>query len=139
VSKSAADVATKLLKLKPYRITVVHQLLPPDAEARINYCRLFQQSVYDGMVDPDFVFCTDEARFHLSGYVNSQNNRYRSAENPHSVHEVLLHDVKIGVWCAISAHEIIGPVFFQKTINSERYVRLIQTSFFRELTEEEKT
>jgi hypothetical protein len=39
VSKSAAHVATKLLNLMPYRITVVHQLLPPDAEARINYCR----------------------------------------------------------------------------------------------------
>jgi hypothetical protein len=71
VSKSAAHVATKLLKRKPYRTTVVHQLLPPDAEARINYCRWFQLSVYDGMVDPDFVFYTDEARFNLSGCVNS--------------------------------------------------------------------
>jgi hypothetical protein len=71
--------------------------------------------------------------------VKIQNNRYWSAENPHSIHEVPLHDVKIGVWCAISAHRIIGPVFFQETINSERYVRLILTPFFRELTEEEKT
>jgi hypothetical protein len=63
VSKSAAHVATKLLKLEPYRTTVVHQLLPPDAEARINYCRWFQKSVYDGMFDPDFVFYTDEAYF----------------------------------------------------------------------------
>jgi hypothetical protein len=134
VSKSAAQVATKLLKQKPYRKTMVHQLLPPDAEARINYCRWFQQSVYDGMVDPDFVFYTDEAWFHLSGYVNSQNNRYWSAENPHSIHEVPLHDVKIGVWCAISAHRITGPEYLQETINSERYVRLMLTTFFRELT-----
>jgi hypothetical protein len=91
------------------------------------------------MVDPDFVFYTDETWLHLSGYVNGQNNRYRSAENPHSIHEVPLHDVKIGVWCAISAHRIIGSVFCQYTINSERYVRLILTPFFRELTEEEKT
>jgi hypothetical protein len=123
VSKSAAHLATKLLKLKPYRTTVVHQLLPPDAEVRINYCRWLQQLVYDGMVDPDFVFYTDEARFHLSGCVNSQNNRYWRTENPHSIHEFPLHDVKIGVWCAINAHRIIGPVFFQETINSERYVR----------------
>jgi hypothetical protein len=58
VSKLAAHIGTKLLKLKSYRTTVVHQLLPPDAEARINYCRWFQQSVYDGMVDPDLVFYT---------------------------------------------------------------------------------
>jgi hypothetical protein len=110
---------------------VVHQLLPPDAEARINYCRWFQQSVYDGMVDPDFVFYTGKAWFRLSGNVNSQNNRYWSAENPHFIHEVPLHDVKIGVWYAITAHRIIGPVLFQETINFELYVRLILTPFFR--------
>jgi hypothetical protein len=125
VSKSAAHVATNLLKPKPYRTTVVHQLLPPDAEARINDCRWFQQSVYDGMIDPDLVSYTDDAWFHLSGYVNSQNNPYWSAENPHSIHEVPLHDVKIGVWCAISAKRIIVPVFFEETIYSERYARLI--------------
>jgi hypothetical protein len=91
------------------------------------------------MVDPDFVVYTDEACFHLRGYVNSQNNRYWSAENPHSIHKVPLHDVKFEVWCAISAHRIHGPVFFQETINSERYVRVILNPFFRELTEEEKT
>jgi hypothetical protein len=139
VSKSAAHIETKLLKLKPYRTTMVHQLLPPDAEARINYCRWFQQSVYDGMVDPDLVFYTNEAWFYLGGYVNSQNNYYWSAEKPLSIHEVPLHDVKIRVWCAISAYRIIGPVFFQETINSERYVRLILTPLFRKLTEDKKT
>jgi hypothetical protein len=57
----------------------------------------FQQSVYDGMVVPDLVFYTDEAWFHLSDYANSQNNRYWSAENPHSIHELPLYDVKIRV------------------------------------------
>jgi hypothetical protein len=67
VSKFTAHVAAKLLKLKPYR-TMVYQLLPPDAEERMNYCRWFQLSVYDdGMVDPDLVFNTHEAWFHLSG------------------------------------------------------------------------
>jgi hypothetical protein len=72
---------------------------------RINYCRWFQKSVYDGMVDPDLVIYTDEAWFHLSGYVNRQKNHYNSAENPHSIHEYPLHDVKTGVRCANS-----GPI-----------------------------
>jgi hypothetical protein len=70
--------------------------------------------------------------------VNSQNNSYCSTENPHSIHEVPLHDVKIRVWCAVIMHRIIGPVFFQETINSEWYVRLISTLFFCKLTKEEK-
>jgi hypothetical protein len=53
--------------------------------------------VYDGIVDSDLVFYADEAWFHLSGYANSQHNLYWSAEYPHSIHEVPLYDVKIGV------------------------------------------
>jgi hypothetical protein len=33
----------------------------------------------------------DEAWFHLSGYINSQNSRIWSAENPHALHENPLH------------------------------------------------
>jgi hypothetical protein len=29
--------------------------------------------------------------------------------------------VKVGVWCAVSARRIVEPVFFNKTINCERY------------------
>jgi hypothetical protein len=69
-------------------------------------------AVDDGMVDPDIIFYTEKAWFHLSCHVNSQNSRCWSAENLHTIHEVLLHDVKIGVWCAISVHRIIAIVFF---------------------------
>jgi hypothetical protein len=87
VSKSAAHTATKLLKLKLYRTTMVYQLLkPPAAEERIYYCNRFQQSVYDKMVDPDPIFYTDKAWFHLSNYVNSQNSHYWNAENTHPTH-----------------------------------------------------
>jgi hypothetical protein len=47
---------------------------------------------------------SDEAWFHLSGHWDT--------ENPHAVHEVPLHDEKVGVWCAVSGRRIIGPIFF---------------------------
>jgi hypothetical protein len=30
-------------------------------------------------------------------------------------------DQKVGVWCPISLNRIIGPIFFDDTVNSERY------------------
>jgi hypothetical protein len=56
---------------------------------------------------------TDEAYFHLSGYMNSENIRMWSAENPHYYVEQPLHPQKIGVWAAISQRRIIGPTFFE--------------------------
>jgi hypothetical protein len=72
------------------------------------------------------VFFTDEAWFHLGGYVNSQNYRTWRTENPHNYTESLLHPQQIGVWCAISRRRIIGHLFFETSINAEAYQELIQ-------------
>jgi hypothetical protein len=55
--------------------------------------------------------------------------------NLHLTHEVSLHDVKDGMCCAMNAKQIIGPIFYVEIINFDRYVRLILTEFFAELTE----
>jgi hypothetical protein len=34
----------------------------------------------------------------------------------HIIHEVPLHDVKFGLWYAINAKRIIGPIFYAETI-----------------------
>jgi len=54
---------------------------------------------------------SDTAWVHLSVHVNPQNNRYESEENPVLVYEVPIDDVKVGVWCAMSASRITGPIF----------------------------
>jgi hypothetical protein len=70
--------------------------------------------------------------------VNSQNNQYWSVENPRFIHKLPLHDKRIGVWCAISARRIIGPIIYNDTVNAARYVNNILSPFFAELTEEER-
>jgi hypothetical protein len=80
-------------------------------------------------------FFSDEEWFHLQGHTNTQNNRYWSSQNPHLTHEILLHPVKVGVRCARS---IVRPLFFNETINCERYVQVILGKFFPELSEEER-
>jgi hypothetical protein len=88
------------------------------------------KNVHDGLIDPQLLFITEEAYFHLSGYVHSQNTRIWSDENPHAVHQFPLHDMKIGVWYAVSARRIIGPIFCHEIVNSDRYVRNTLETFF---------
>jgi hypothetical protein len=101
----------------------VHEVKPVDAPQRIQFCNWMLKNMHDGLADPLLLFITDEACFHLSGYVNSQNTRIWSGENPHAIHQTPLHDIKIGVLCAVSARRIIGPIFYYETVNSYRYVR----------------
>jgi hypothetical protein len=62
------------------------------------------------------MFVLGEAWFTVSCNANIQNNKYCYSENPNAVHEIPLHDLKIRVWCAVSAHRIIGPTVFEVTI-----------------------
>jgi hypothetical protein len=54
-------------------------------------------TIAGGELDQDLYFIIDDACFHLSGHVNSQNTRYWLADKPHNLHEKQLYDQKIGV------------------------------------------
>lgn len=137
VSRTTCRRVLKSLKLKPYRITVVQQLKEPDKGKRVTFCRWLLNQVADGGLDPFMFIMSDEAWFHLSGYVNGQNSRYWASENPHLIHEVPLHDQKIGVWCAVLASRVIGPIFFDTTVNTDVYLTILD-DFAQQLTEEER-
>ena len=73
---------------------------------------------------------SDEAHFHLDGYVNKQNCRFWAAENPRQLHQRPLHTAKVSVWCGISKVGIVGPYSFEEewatvTVTSERYVEML--------------
>jgi hypothetical protein len=51
-------------------------LQPRDPASKIYFCSLFLQSVVEGEVDPQLALFSEEALFHLQGYINTQNNRY---------------------------------------------------------------
>jgi hypothetical protein len=72
----------------------------------------------------------------LQGYINKQKYRYWSPKNPHLNNEVLLHPVKVSVWCAVSVRKIVVTVFFNERINREKYVQVILWQFFPDITEE---
>jgi hypothetical protein len=65
------------------------------------------------------------------------NVRTRSDENPHTIQKVPLHSEKVGVWCAISPLQIIGPLFFHEIGNSDCYFNDTRNPFFNQLTVEE--
>ena len=76
---------------------------------------------------------TDEAHFHLNGFVIKQNVIYRGVEKQQILNENELHPQRVIVWCAIMCGRIIGPYFFEnaegftKTVNGDRYRHMLNT------------
>jgi hypothetical protein len=60
-------------------------------DKRMTYCRWVQTFIDENPGILDYTCFSDEAWFHLSGYVNSQNTRLWGTENPHAKFEELLY------------------------------------------------
>ena len=53
---SSVQRATKLLKLKPYNIPVVHALHQPDPYKRLRFCNWALEKVHSGELDAKEIF-----------------------------------------------------------------------------------
>lgn len=132
ISQTSLQRILKLeLHMKPYKIQLVQELQIIDHQKRLNYSnsilKLHDQNV-------DFLrnlIMSDEAHFHLNGYVNKQNCRIWGTENPLSVCESPLHPPRLTVWCGIWAGGVLGPYFFEDgdnrtvTVNGDEYRKMI--------------
>jgi hypothetical protein len=77
------------------------------SRSKNNFVNWYFHGVHAGEIDTTFLCFSDEAWFHLNGYMNSQNNRNWSSENPMLLHKVTLHDVEV-VWrYGMSAVELL--------------------------------
>jgi hypothetical protein len=84
--------------------------------------------VHDGIVNPALLFMSDKVWFHLGDFVNAHNTCNWDAKNSYAVHEVPLHDQKVGVLCAVSGWRVMG--LFYDVVNLEFYVSNILEPFF---------
>ena len=79
--RSLRRILHKDLNFHPYKIAIVQELSDRDmANPRISSAQLLEMLIDDGVINT--VLMTDEAHFHMSGYMNKQNNRYWAPENP---------------------------------------------------------
>ena len=74
---------------------------------------------------------SDDTHLWLNVYVNKQNCRFWSEDQPEVLQKLPMHSEKVRVWCGLWAGGIIGPYFFKAaanrnvTVNGEHYPELI--------------
>ncbi|KAJ4442800.1 hypothetical protein ANN_04393 [Periplaneta americana] len=127
------------LKFHPYKLQVVRELRPIDRQMRITFCAQLQEMIAENNNILPNLLVSDEAHFHLTGFVNKQNIRYWSDTNPQLLHETPLHSPKVTVRCGVARFGIIGPYFFEDpkgrtvTVNSVRYLQMLNIFLVSEL------
>lgn len=111
----------------PYRATLVHGLLEDDFDRRVEFCQKWLDKLHSSPRLADRVIWSDESLFKLNGHVNRHNSVYWSRSNPHHQLEVDMNAQGLTVWAAMSSDGVIGPFFFDGTVNGANYLRMLQT------------
>ena len=83
------------LKFHKYKLMVAQELLELNHETRVACCKDILENVPANAV----LITSDEAHFHLSGFINKHNFHYWSESNSKELHERPLHTEQVTVWC----------------------------------------
>jgi hypothetical protein len=79
---SVRRILHKDLHFYPYKIQVTHVLHEGDNVNRVNFCQTFFQLINQNPELVNNLLMSEEAHFHLSGFVNKQNFRVGLQQTP---------------------------------------------------------
>lgn len=128
ISKDSVHRIMKRLGWKSYIPTLTHALNDDDPDRRVQFCEWYLEKCAEDAGFPHKIVWSDEATFKLNGTINRHNCTYWGPVNPHVTVEHHLNLPGVTVWCGISARGIIGPFFFNGTVNGDRYLTLLEES-----------
>jgi hypothetical protein len=66
------------------------------------------------------ILWSDEAVFHIDGFVNRHNCHQWAAHDPEATVKKMQNRSKVTVWCGMTATRVIGPYRLPDTMNAER-------------------
>lgn len=115
----------RAMKFRPYRPRMLQALSEDDFDRRLQFCEEYLADLAIEPRLPALIIWIDEAQFKLNGHVNRHNSVYSSDENPHLIMTQELNVPGVTVWAGITHRGIIGPYFFENTVNGERYAEML--------------
>ena len=98
ISRTFSKRVMKSLNFYPYKVQLIQELTPQDFQPRLQYAVKLQELAKNEPNFFDKLIMSDEAQFHLNGFVKKQNCRFWAKENPRPMHQRELYPVKCTVW-----------------------------------------
>lgn len=113
--------------LYPFHIQNVQALSCEDALTRLHMCNQILEKYEENNQLFNVILFTDEAGFNQDGVTNSHNSHVWSDENPHMYAETKhQRRFSLNVWAGMVGDQLIGPHFFNGTLNGETYLQFLQ-------------
>ena len=118
-------ILTKQLNFRPWRPIRCQELSDNDCEVRQAYADRMLQWHQEWTQLFENIIWSDEAVFHINGFVRLRNCFFWAKDNPKVLFPKSQNRQKLTVWCGFTATQVIGPVIMRDTMNAERYLRML--------------
>eukprot|EP00102_Acyrthosiphon_pisum_P006741 XP_003240351.1 PREDICTED: uncharacterized protein LOC100573963 [Acyrthosiphon pisum] len=126
ISHTTVCKILKKYKMHPYRPDLVQHLRQGDAPRRLAFVAWLMTSLDENPLILNSILWTDESKFTNNGVINKQNNRYWDDQNPHWTFETNNQTVwGTNVWCGLIGGKLLGPFFYDGTLNGRRYYNFL--------------
>lgn len=126
-SRSSCYKAIRKEKYKSFKVRNVQELLPNDYFLRMQFCEQWMERINNDPTITNKIIFSDESTFCTNGTVNKQNTRIWARENPYVIQETHTQTrQKLNVWAGILGDRIIGPFFIEGSLNTAKYLELLQ-------------
>lgn len=129
VPKSTVSLYLRRNKMHPYKVLSVQHLIVPDFEKRRVFCRWFSRKLNVTPTLPINILWSDESKFTNCGMFNRRNFHYYADENPRVISARRFQQrFSVNVWCGMIGGTLVGPYFFNHTLNGQLYLEFLQQS-----------
>jgi Mga helix-turn-helix domain len=129
ISQSSVSKILRKHKFHPYHISLNQELHGDDFNNRILFCNWLLQKLRDNGDFLKFVMFTDEATFKNNACVNRHNLHYYSVNNPNWSRSIDNQRIwSINVWGGIVGDNVIGPYFFEGTLDGTAYLNFLRNT-----------
>ncbi len=102
------------LNVYPYKLQMLQSWTLFLKQRRLTFTQTFQTHLEKQQEVLPLIWFSDEVLFSLSGYVNKQNCRIWSKENPHKYEATELHPQCVTKWAALRSEGLLGPFILMK-------------------------
>ena len=133
-SRSKVRSVLKKHKMKSYKPRRCQAFNANDPPRRVEMAEWFLGNI---RAQPTFlksVLFSDESLFPLNGTKCRQHETHWADSNPHLKDDCRRQDVpKVMVWLGVHDERLVGPYFFDNTVNGQTYLEMLRTKMIPDL------
>jgi hypothetical protein len=113
----------------------VQQIFSEDCDICIEFSEIMFGWKEDWLELFDNILWSDEAVFHVGGFVNRHNCHYWGDQDPGMTIEKIESQPKVVVWCGLISTRFVGPYLLCNTMDGERYLEMLQNYVWPEISQ----